>query len=119
MHADTFATDSEETPDETPVLCAIAAAVLAAACRLHGEVVCPGKDRDGEMDGVVSFHCRTEPYFFMLDDADDPWRVEFADAWQHSRKNLKTNLYVTPISHPELHEALAQQALFLHNIRCA
>ena len=64
---------------DTPVLCAIAAAVLAAACRLHGEVVCPDKDRDGEMDGVVSFHCRTEPYFFMLDDADDPWRVEFAD----------------------------------------
>ena len=64
---------------DTPVPCAIAAAVLAAACRLHGEVVCPDKDRDGEVDGVVSFHCHTEPYFFMLDEADDPWRVELAD----------------------------------------
>lgn len=60
--------------------CAIAAAATTAACSLHGEVVCPDKDRSGEMDGVVSFCCHTEPYFFMLDEEDDPWRVEFADA---------------------------------------
>ena len=60
--------------------CAIAAAATTAACSLHGEVVCPDKDRSGEMDGVVSFRCHTEPYFFMLDEEDDPWRVEFADA---------------------------------------
>ena len=60
--------------------CAIAAAATTAACSLHGEVVCPDKDRSGEMDGVVSFRCHTEPYFFMLDEEADPWRVEFADA---------------------------------------
>ena len=27
----------------------------------------------------MSFYCHTEPYFFMLDEADKSWRVEFAD----------------------------------------
>ena len=47
------------------------------AVTLRGEVRCADKDRSGELKGVVSFHCRTEPYFFIIDDADDPWRIEY------------------------------------------
>ena len=57
----------------------ISLAVVLLVGALHGEVVCSDRDRDGELEGVVSFYCHTEPYFFMLDDADKSWRVEFAD----------------------------------------
>ena len=53
--------------------------LVSSAGALRGEVRCADKDRNGELGGVVSFYCHTEPYFFMLDDKDDPWRVEFAD----------------------------------------
>ena len=57
----------------------ISLAVVFLAGVVRGEITCSDRDRDGELEGVVSFYCHTEPYFFMLDDADKSWRVEFAD----------------------------------------
>jgi len=51
--------------------------VVSFVGALRGEVRCADKDRNGELKGVVSFHCRTEPYFFILDDDDEPWRIEY------------------------------------------
>ena len=57
----------------------ISLAVVLLVGAVRGEITCSDRDRDGELEGVVSFYCHTEPYFFMLDDADKSWRVEFAD----------------------------------------
>ena len=64
---------------------AFLAATLFGAHLLGAPAVLPDRDRPGELVGVVSFHCHTEPYFFLEDDKDNPWRVEFSsqDAIAH------------------------------------
>ena len=64
---------------------AFLAATLLGAHLLGAPAVLPDRDRPGELEGVVSFHCHTEPYLFLEDDKDNPWRVEFSgqDAIAH------------------------------------
>ena len=64
---------------------AFLAATLLGAPLLGAPAVLPDRDRPGELEGVVSFHCHTEPYLFLEDDKDNPWRVEFSsqDAIAH------------------------------------
>ena len=64
---------------------AFLAATLFGAALLGAPAVLPDRDRPGELEGVVSFHCHTEPYLFLEDDKDNPWRVEFSsqDAIAH------------------------------------
>ena len=64
---------------------AFLAATLLGAPLLGAPAVLPDRDRPGELEGVVSFHCHTEPYLFLEDDNDNPWRVEFSsqDAIAH------------------------------------
>ena len=57
---------------------AFLAATLLGAPLLGAPAVLPDRDRPGELEGVVSFHCHTEPYLFLEDDKDNPWRVEFS-----------------------------------------
>ena len=64
---------------------AFLAATLLGAPLLGAPAVLPDRDRPGELEGVVSFHCHTEPYLFLEDDKDQSWRVEFSsqDAISH------------------------------------
>ena len=64
---------------------AFLAAALLGASLFGASSALSDRDRPGELEGVVSFHCHTEPYLFLEDDKDQSWRVEFSsqDAISH------------------------------------
>ncbi len=52
---------------------------LASVSRTRGEVYFSTQEQATNLVGTVTFHRASDPYYFMADDAGNPWRIKEAD----------------------------------------